>query len=317
MLPRDGARFSSCLTSLSLVRHLCKSAFVTTTDSCPHAPVRTRVGAVEVIALSDATIVNAPHEAAPGVDVAQLASHYPDLVTPDGHWPGPVTCYLLRSEGKWILADSGIGSWPRPGWPRGRLDRLLEDVGVAPADVALVLNTHLHDDHVGWNTVDDGSGVPMIYFSSARFPIQRAEWEFWVTDEKVALPGHEYLAQCVVPLRDAGVVDLVGPRAPITGEIAYVDTHGHTPGHVAIEISSQGESALIVGDATHYRAQLDHPEWSPTWDEDARQAEIARRSIFDSLADRPGARIIAGHWRYPGIGRIVSNQVGMEFHASV
>jgi glyoxylase-like metal-dependent hydrolase (beta-lactamase superfamily II) len=201
--------------------------------------------------------------------------------------------------------DSGLGNRPRPNFPRGRLDEALADAGVAPGEIDAVLNTHLHIDHVGWNTIDLPDGRREVFFPNARFAIQQKEWDFWMTPEQMQQPGNAHLVECVEPLRDSGRIDFFTERGTAFDEnLTFVASPGHTPGHVAIGIYSAGERAIIIGDASHHPVQLDHPDWSPAFDTDPVQSARTRDRLFDEAA-ADGRLWLAGHWPHPGIGRIV------------
>ena len=263
------------------------------------------IGDVLVMPLLDGVLALDAGEAAIGRSARTVAAADPGLVDDAGLIHLPVICHLIRSRGEIILVDSGLGPRSRHDWPRGDLGRRLHDIGVDPGEIGIVLNTHMHGDHVGWNTVDDGADRERPFFSNARYVFQRAEWEYWIDSDRLTAEGNEHLRDCVASLPGRVAVELVEGEAPITREITLVATPGHTPGHVAIGVRSGGERALIVGDATHYPAQLEHPDWSPAWDADPLLAARTRLDIFDSMEDDPRASLITSHWPYPGAGRIV------------
>ena len=260
------------------------------------------IGNVEVTALLDTGLLVDPRQFLPAHADAMLAE-YGHLADSRGLMQMAVTTYLVRSAGKTILVDTGLGNRRRPGFPVGHLDEALAGAGVAPADIDIVLNTHLHIDHVGWNTVDTDKGRE-VFFPKARFFFQRREWDFWMTPEQLAEPGNVYLLECVQPLTDTGRVTTVDGEQAIDEHLTFLPTPGHTPGHVAIGIASAGERAVIVGDASHHPAQLLHPEWSPTFDTDPVLSAQTRDKLFDHAADE-GLIWIAGHWEHPGLGRIL------------
>ena len=142
-------------------------------------------------------------------------------------------------------------------------------------------------------------GRPRLFFLNATFLFQQAEWDYWTQPAVMEQPGGEHIAECVLPLADAGHLRLVREDEVATEDLTFVPT----PGHVSVGIYSAGERAIILGDASHYPAQLDHPEWSPVWDVDPRQAALTRDALFDAIA-ADGRTLIAGHWAYPGFGRL-------------
>lgn len=262
-----------------------------------------RVGNVEITPLVDAPILMDPRYFLPQ-HAEQFYADYGHEADERGLFSMSVTCFLVRSAGKTLLVDSGLGNRRRPNFPVGRLDEALRDAGLEPGEIDAVLNTHLHIDHVGWNTVDREDGTREIFFPNARFVIQQPEWDYWMTPERMAEPGNAHLVQCVEPLTNSGRIDFFNGEAAFDENLTFIATPGHTPGHVAIGIYSAGERAIIVGDASHHPAQLDHPDWSPTFDADPVQSAKTRDRLFDDAA-ADGRTWLAGHWPFPGIGRIV------------
>jgi glyoxylase-like metal-dependent hydrolase (beta-lactamase superfamily II) len=261
------------------------------------------IGNVEVTALLDAHLVMDPRQFLPAHAEAFVAE-YGHLADARGLLPMAVTCYLVRSAGKNILVDTGLGPRKRPGFPGGNLDVAFRDAGLSPADIDVVVHTHLHIDHVGWNTFDRDDGRRELFFPNARFFIQQVEWDYWMTPEQIGHPANAHLAECVEPLRDSGRVTFVDGEQAIDENLTCVATPGHTPGHVAIGIASAGERAVIVGDASHHPAQLLHPDWSPPFDTDPVQSAKSRDRLFDMAIDEQRLWI-AGHWEHPGLGRLV------------
>ncbi|MGE5139538.1 MAG: MBL fold metallo-hydrolase [Rudaea sp.] len=261
------------------------------------------VGNVQVTPVQDTAILMNPQTFLPKY-AEQMSAEYASAMDERGLLPMSVTCYLVRSEGKTILVDSGLGPRRRPGFPVGHLDASLKELGVSPAEIDVVLNTHLHIDHVGWNTVDRDDGSREAFFPNARFVFQQTEWDYWMTPERMSEPGNAHLVECVEPLRDTGRVDFFEGERAFDANLTFIATPGHTPGHVAIGIASAGERAVITGDASHHPAQLLHPDWSPAFDFDPEQSARTRDALFDRIISEERT-IMAGHWEYPGIGRLV------------
>lgn len=273
------------------------------------------VGNALIVPLLDAQLDLDATEAAPGVPPAVLAAEQTGVSVAQGIIRLPVICHLVRSVGRLVLVDTGVGRSPQSGWPRGVLDRRLRSMGVRPEEIDLVVNTHMHADHVGWNTVAGRDRSVNASFPRARYLFERAEWDHWMRPERMARPGSEHLAVRVGRLAELDRVELVDGEVAITPELSFVSTPGHTPGHAAIGILSAGQRALIVGDATHYQAQLAHPDWSPAWDEDARTAARTRAGVFESLARDPAAALFTTHWPWPGAGRVLKVKGRRVFRA--
>jgi glyoxylase-like metal-dependent hydrolase (beta-lactamase superfamily II) len=217
--------------------------------------------------------------------------------------PMSITTFLIRSGGKNILVDTGLGNRRKPNFPLGKLDGHLQEAGVDPASIDIVVHTHLHVDHVGWNTYDDESGKLQFFFPNAVHYIQQREWDFWITEANLKAAGNAHLTQCVIPLAAAGRIKFQAGEGALDENITFVPTPGHTPGHIAIGIYSAGERGIIVGDASHHFAQLDHPDWSPSFDSDPILSARTRDKLFDDAA-ADGRMWFAGHWPSPGIGQI-------------
>lgn len=189
----------------------------------------------------------------------------------------------------------------------------LAATGYPRKTVDTVVCTHLHVDHVGWNTMlADGRWVPT--FPNARYLIGRVEYEHWTTP---SLPspasgggrggGEDMVAvlgDSVIPVWDAGLVDLVEADCRICDEVSLVPTLGHTPGHVSVRIASQGEEALITGDFMHHPCQIAHPEWCSTADSDPEGARQTRERMLTRLADTP-ILVIGTHFAGRTAGRVV------------
>ncbi len=206
-----------------------------------------------------------------------------------------------------ILVDTCLGNEKKrdiPIWNQ-RSGPFLEDLAAAghPAEsIDRVLCTHLHVDHVGWNTRKvEGRWVPT--FANARYLFGREEWHYWDhhSDEE---PYREIMKDSVRPIVDAGLVDLVESNERICPEVSLRPTPGHTPGHVSVAIESEGERALITGDFLHHPCQMARPEWCSTADWNSENAEVTRREMLAELADSD-ILVIGTHFATPSAGRVV------------
>jgi len=185
----------------------------------------------------------------------------------------------------------------------------LKAAGFAPDTIDTVLCTHLHVDHVGWNTtLVDGRWVPT--FPKARYLIGRAEYDYWRGEEEgVEDTAKSYFHDSVKPVWDAGLVDLVETDHKVCDEVSLEPTLGHTPGHVSIRIRSKGEEALITGDFTHHPCQMARPEWAAEVDYDKAASTETRRRVYGALA---GTRtlVIGTHFAAPCAGHVVADGAG-------
>ena len=258
------------------------------------------VGRVSVLPVQDTPISGSRSFMFPHVGEEQWEPwrHY---LNPRGNLRMNVGSYVVRSEGRTLIVDTGLGDKPREGHPRGNLLANLGDAGVAPEDVDLVVITHLHIDHVGWNTVErDGAWAPT--FPRARYLIVRAEWEYFSQPEQVE--RLDYMRDSVLPLEGTGQLDLVEAEHRVTGEITLVPAPGHTPAHVCVAIVSGEERAVIIGDMAHHPVQLTETAWSIVYDLNPQMAAETRARIVERM-EREQAAVIGGHFPPPGIGRLV------------
>ena len=172
--------------------------------------------------------------------------------------------------------------------------------GFPPDSIDTVLCTHLHVDHVGWNTrLETGRWVPT--FERARYVFGKTEYEYWrdhrAEPDKVAI-----FHDSVKPIVDAGKADLVASDARICDEITLIPTPGHSPGHMSVHIQSAGEEGLLAGDVAHHPCQMAHLDWCSTADSDPAQSIATRRDLFSRFADRP-VLVIGGHFNAGHIKR--------------
>ncbi|MEE9277833.1 MAG: MBL fold metallo-hydrolase, partial [Dehalococcoidia bacterium] len=227
---------------------------------------------------------------------------YREWLDDDGLMDHNFGCFLIHSEGKRILVDTGLGQWPNPLQLKqpASLPRVMEEAGVKPDDLDLVIFTHLHWDHTGWNTVGE-EGTYRLTFPNARYVVQQKEYDYWTGDHETPSNGPVF-DRALKPIEDAGRLDLVDDEHAVTAEVTTVPTPGHTPGHVAFAIASGGEHAYILGDAAHKPVQLSEPDWSPGFDIDAVESTKSRRMIFDR-AEKENAILAAGHIAFPSMGR--------------
>lgn len=214
---------------------------------------------------------------------------------------------IVESQGQRIVVDTCIGNdknLPGMDYWSGLKSTFLADLSRAgaPVDgVDTVLCTHLHVDHVGWNTrLENDRWVPT--FPNARYLWSQVEHDHWNQAEEPLFQS--VMNESVRPVFDAGLVDLVESDHAVTDEVRLEPTPGHTPGHVSVHIASRGEEAIITGDFVHHPVQCAHPEWSSSFDHDAAQGIETRRKFFTEYADRP-VLIIGTHFAGVTAGKIV------------
>ncbi len=212
--------------------------------------------------------------------------------------------FFVQSQGKTIMVDTGMGPGPHPtrGNRKGDLLNELAKHRVKPEDVDVVVHTHLHADHVGWN-LDLSGPTPRPYFPNARYLAPKTDWDHFIKPEN--LPNAPWVRDSVVPLEALGMLDFFDGEHVITDEVTTLPTPGHTPGHHVVLVSSQGQKAMIVGDALHSKVQVAEPAWCAGVDTNKADS---RRSREDMLrrAESEDYIIAAGHF-HPDehVGRII------------
>ena len=241
--------------------------------------------------------------------VSEIPWLQPHFANADGRMRGSIHALIIDTGDACVVVDTCVGNdkvRSIPAWDHmqtGFLDDMA-DAGYPTDAVDAVLCTHLHVDHVGWNTrLEKGRWVPT--FPNARYLIGADEFAFWEKRGNDEFFGPVFDGS-VKPVFDAGLADLVAMDHRVTPEISLLPTPGHTPGHVSVLISSQGEDALITGDFLHHPCQIAHPEWCANVDEDSTLAEKTRREIFQRFADTP-TLIIGTHFATPTAGRLVTD----------
>lgn len=234
----------------------------------------------------------------------------PHWANDDGLIVASIHALLVETPKLRIIVDTCAGNGKsRPGTAFDNLQtpflEHMHDAGWTQDSVDIVMCTHLHVDHVGWNTMreggkPDGKWVPT--FPKARYLMGEREFDFWEAegDDSQA----QIMADSVKPIFDAGLAVLVPMDYQITDGVRLLPTPGHTPGHVSVEITSKGERAIITGDISHHPCQLAHPDWSSGFDTDQLMANDTRKAFFDQYADSP-TLIMGTHWATPTAGQIV------------
>jgi glyoxylase-like metal-dependent hydrolase (beta-lactamase superfamily II) len=217
--------------------------------------------------------------------------------------------FVIETSDHKVVIDTGIGNHkPRTLPEFNMLDtaylqnfRQVAD----PADIDVVINTHLHPDHVGWNTsLVDGHWVPT--FGDATYHFVLPEYEHLSGHPNAGhdlLDGAAVLADSVTPIVDAGLACFVEPTAQITPEVSLIPSHGHTPGHVSVLVESEGRRAVITGDLMHSPCQLGHPDWVNRFDTDGDAAAASRRAFLERFADSQTI-VIGTHFGTPTGGLV-------------
>jgi glyoxylase-like metal-dependent hydrolase (beta-lactamase superfamily II) len=255
----------------------------------------------------------------PSASLEALAPHaswlMPHFIDDEGMTDLSIHAFVIESDGRRIIVDTCVGDRDMAGLPGFTGDsaflKRLTAAGYPPESIDIVCCTHLHFDHVGWNTRrEDDRWVPT--FPNARYLFCRAEYDAWMAEPG----GYAWnLPDTVAPVVEAGLVDLVEPDHNVTAEVRFVPTPGHSPGHMSVLIDSEGSRALITGDATHHPVQWAETGWGMSGDWDGEQATATRDHMRSEFGGN-GTLILGTHYSAPSVGHIVENNGAWEFHAS-
>ncbi|MEE1939951.1 MBL fold metallo-hydrolase [Streptomyces sp. TRM 70361] len=221
--------------------------------------------------------------------------------------------WLLRSEGRTILVDTGVGNHKErpyaPVWSHLETDFLanLARAGVRPEDVDIVINTHLHIDHVGWNTYLDGRHwVPT--FPNATYLMPKDDFEFWNPENghrTVFGRGNQNVFEdSVVPVHRAGRTLLWEGSHQIDADLRLESAPGHTPGSSVLTLTSGTDRAVFVGDMLHSPVQILEPDSNSCFCEDPAGARATRRKVLGWAADN-NALVIPAHLGGHGAAEVV------------
>lgn len=239
-------------------------------------------------------------------EIQKLPWCIPHFATEEGRLKMSIHSLVVETPSRRIVVDTGLGNDKEgrkvPTW-NNRKDPFLETLtaaGFPPESIDTVLCTHLHVDHVGWNTrLVGGKWEPT--FPNARYVFGRTEFEHW-RDHRGESDKAAVFDDSVKPIADAGKADLVASDARICDEITLISTPGHSPGHMSLHITSGGQEALLTGDVAHHPCQMAHLDWSSTADSDPVQSVVTRRELFARFADTP-TLVIGGHFNAGHIKR--------------
>jgi glyoxylase-like metal-dependent hydrolase (beta-lactamase superfamily II) len=238
------------------------------------APEPLQVGHFEVLPLVDAE-----------GSFATMEEVFPALEGRSEAWRLPIQAVLIRSPDGVVLVDTGLGPQPREfmGETESTLLHQLE-----PESVDLVIHTHLHVDHVGWDGV----------FPRARYVVHRDDWAFFMAPWQIRVRPH---LRRLEPLSEEGLVDLVGGETEVAPGIRVVPSPGHTPGHMHVRVEHDGAAAVVLGDVAVHAEQLADPGLVYVSEGDAPAAAETRVRVLGQVADE-GVPAILAHFH--GVGRI-------------
>ncbi len=282
------------------------------------------------LVLGDVSIARAIEQNASIKPMAMFKTLSPEVLEENRSWLEPhylnpttgklVICiqsWIVRTPHHTILVDTCVGNnKPRAerDWNLRRDDsyaKSLAAAGLRPEDIDIVMCTHLHVDHVGWNTrLENGRWVPT--FPNARYLFADRELTYWQQRLKEEPADVPWIADSVLPIIEAGRAEIVKSDHALDDRVRLLPTPGHTIDHFSIEIGKPGDDALITGDMIHSPLQIRHPELATFVDYDPVQSTATRRAVFGRCCDR-GTRICGTHFATPAIGRLKPRRDAFDF----
>jgi glyoxylase-like metal-dependent hydrolase (beta-lactamase superfamily II) len=272
------------------------------------ATQRWTVGAATITSVVEDQTVGPPGFLFPDATEAMVQAHpwlVPDWADDAGNISLRVQAFVVEIDGVTVLVDPCVGNGKArwlPVWNDLDLPFLerLAAAGFTPPAVELVVHTHLHADHVGWDTHKEGDAwVPT--FTQARHLYTAAELAFV---QEWRLPGEDVYRDSIAPIIAAGLADVIGPDADLGHGLRLESTPGHTPGHTSLWVESAGELALITGDFMHHPVQFAEPQLAEIADADAEVARSTRARLLHEMA-RTGALVLGTHFPTRPAGRVI------------
>ena len=264
------------------------------------------VGDIRITSLSDGRVVFDPRITFPETPLEHWEQYYD--IFPE-YFSKPyfllnLGVFVMRSSGKTLVADTGFG-------PHGQMlgadtpaDLMndFERTGIGTDEVDTVFLTHLHGDHVGWNTRPEDLSKPT--FGNARYTVHRADWEHFTSEEVLSDFRGDAVKRSAIPLDEAGVLDLIEGETELAPGITAIHTPGHTPGHMSLLISSGRERALLIGDVLGSPMHATDTELTYWPDTDKQQGVETRHHLLD-MAEREKMIVLGSHLSPPGWGTMV------------
>lgn len=243
---------------------------------------------------------------------------YPHFADKQGKLKALVQGFLIKSGGKNILIDTCNGNdktridVPEWGGLKSNFLKKLHNLSVKEKDIDVVACTHLHFDHVGWNTkLKDGAWAPT--FPNAKYLFSKDEYDYWVKKpEKEIADDKAGFDDSVTPIIKAGLAEFVNTNHKIDKHIKFMPTPGHTPSHVSVLVESSNQRAIISGDFLHHPCQIAKPNWIADADTYPDKAISTRKKILNEIVDTE-TLLIGSHFANPVAGQVVRLKESLVF----
>jgi glyoxylase-like metal-dependent hydrolase (beta-lactamase superfamily II) len=275
-----------------------------------------QIGEVEVVRIVEVNAHEDPFEMLSQGLTPEIAKQHrwlvPYFATPEGRMKISFQAFVLRSGKDRVMIDTCIGNDREREYPifTNMQTSFLEDLmgaGYPRESITKVLCTHLHFDHVGWNTMKvKGTFVPT--FPNARYLFSRKEYDHWQMLKRTGgYHDFSHLVDSIDPITEAGLADFIEPTTKITDEVGLIPTPGHTPGHVSVVIKSKGDEAIITGDMMHHPIQFAESDRVGNFDMDKEQGVKTRKEMFKRLEDK-NILVIGTHFCDPSSGHVVRDK---------
>ncbi|HLK50472.1 MAG TPA: MBL fold metallo-hydrolase [Bryobacteraceae bacterium] len=280
------------------------------------------IGHVQVSRVYEQPLPLPPAALIPDFDPAVLKEHW-ELMVPDHYDAGDdklllgIHSWVLQTGRHTIVIDSCVGNdKQRPAFPQFHnaqnpyLERL-EEAGIRPEAVNYVFCTHLHVDHVGWNTrLQDGRWVPT--FPNAKYVFSKSEHEYWSGPAGKEGPNAGVYEDSVLPVVEAGLAEIIDGAAELPCGLVLQPTPGHTPGHVAVTLAAGGNEALFTGDIMHSPIQVCRPHWNSGFCGEPEKARASRLWALEYAAERRAA-VFTAHFGGKSAGRVARTPGGFTW----
>jgi glyoxylase-like metal-dependent hydrolase (beta-lactamase superfamily II) len=321
-----------CTARFELVGERALSTFVGSKPRAHHAPGTDAMP--DPITLGDITIHRIVEQEGPFFDVltffptltkelleANRAWMQPTFLSPEDQLMLCIQSYLVQTPHHNILIDTCVGNHkPRPArpfWDMLNSDRFakgLADTGLGVGDIDFVMCTHLHVDHVGWNSqLENGRWVPT--FPKARYVFADRELAYWTRRQKDSPAAYPWITDSVLPILAANRAYIVKSAHALDDLVSLIPTPGHTIDHYSVQVGKPGVDAVITGDMIHSPLQARYPEIGMMSDFDSMQAGVSRRELFGRFCDT-STLMCTAHFPSPSSGRIVRWRDAFDFAAA-